>query len=85
MRSNVEPEKTGDGVGLTGNAESNQRQRSNVANELRAYPLARGGVLSQSYSAVNWLSYFGARELTIFSKHGSPRSGSHHGCSFNSP
>jgi hypothetical protein len=42
MRSNVEPEKTGDGVGLTGNAETNQRQRSNVANELRAYPLARG-------------------------------------------
>ncbi len=30
-------------------------------------------------------NYFGAREATIFSKHGSPRSGSHHGISFNSP
>ena len=29
--------------------------------------------------------YFGAREATIFSKRGSPRSGSHHGISFNSP
>jgi hypothetical protein len=29
--------------------------------------------------------HFGARELTIFSKHGSPRTGSHHGISFNSP
>jgi hypothetical protein len=28
---------------------------------------------------------FGAREATIFSKHGSPRSGSHHGISFSSP
>src|SRR5438552_12718580 len=28
---------------------------------------------------------FGAREATIFSKRGSPRSGSHHGISFNSP
>src|SRR5206468_12414820 len=30
-------------------------------------------------------NYFGAREATIFSKHGSPRSGSHHGISFSSP
>jgi hypothetical protein len=29
--------------------------------------------------------YFGAREATIFSKHGSPRRGSHNGISFNSP
>jgi hypothetical protein len=29
--------------------------------------------------------YFGASEATIFSKHGSPRSGSHHGISFNGP
>src|SRR5438552_5246632 len=29
--------------------------------------------------------YFGASEFTIFSKHGSPRSGSHHGISFSSP
>jgi len=28
---------------------------------------------------------FGAREATIFSKRGSPRSGSHHGISFRSP
>ena len=34
-------------------------------------------------SVVN--SYFGAREATISSKRGSPRSGSHHGISFNSP
>src|SRR5439155_3178843 len=34
-------------------------------------------------SVVN--SYFGAREATIFSKHGSPRTGSHHGISFSSP
>ena len=30
-------------------------------------------------------NYFGAIEATIFSKHGSPRSGSHQGISFNSP
>src|SRR5438094_9780280 len=30
-------------------------------------------------------SYFGAREATIFSKQGSPRSGSQNGSSFNSP
>jgi hypothetical protein len=30
-------------------------------------------------------NYFGATEATIFSKHGSPRRGSHHGISFNSP
>ena len=29
--------------------------------------------------------YLGAREATICSKHGSPRSGSHHGISFNCP
>ena len=29
--------------------------------------------------------YFGAREATIFSKHGSPRRGSQNGSSFNSP
>src|SRR6266566_857239 len=28
------------------------------------------------------LTYFGAREATIFSKHGSPRSGPHNGSSF---
>jgi hypothetical protein len=31
------------------------------------------------------LYYFGAREATIFSKHGSPRRGSQNGISFNSP
>ena len=30
-------------------------------------------------------AYFGANDATIFSKHGSPRSRSHHGISFNSP
>jgi hypothetical protein len=29
--------------------------------------------------------YFGASEATIFSKHGSPRSGSQNGSSFNRP
>jgi hypothetical protein len=29
--------------------------------------------------------YLGATEATIFSKRGSPRKGSHHGRSFNSP
>src|SRR6266699_1905985 len=35
--------------------------------------------------ACHYRDYFGASEETIFSKRGSPRRGSHHGISFNSP
>ena len=41
--------------------------------------------LIRAIRAIRGEFYLGAREATIFSKHGSPRSGSHHGYNFNPP
>ncbi len=42
--------------------------------------------IRKGYGVVkNEKTYFGAREATIFSKRGSPRSGSHQGSSFKRP
>jgi len=49
------------------------------------FPQLRDYDVSKGYGVVGGQPYFGASEFTIFSKHGSPRNGSHHGISFNSP
>jgi len=54
---------------------------------LRRIALDKLGIEARA-TITNLLServHFGASDATIFSKHGSPRSGSHQGCSFNSP
>src|SRR5207249_6368161 len=48
------------------------------------FPQLRDYDVSKGYGVVGGQPYFGASEFTIFSKHGSPRNGSHHGISFNS-
>ena len=48
-------------------------------------PLQFGEEVARIHSSSTWAVPFGASEATIFSKRGSPRSGSQKGSSFNAP
>ena len=66
-----------------GNRHGNAFVRANTLPIARIF--VRDPVLDGSEAVPRRFTYFGAREATIFSKRGSPRSGSQNGSSFKLP